>query len=557
MLQILTMFVRIKTTPNSPRKSVQICESVREGDKVRQRIVRYVGIALDDKEQEALIQLARQIIVKLKEESSRSRTLFPPEVCDVLSQQAEAKENKRGLPIAEVRLSNLRQESQTITGIHDVFGKLFSDLGFDRIFSNEEDRHILKSLVLSRIARPASKRATAAFLEKDFGISLPLQKLYRMMDKLYPQIPTLKKIVLESTRKLFKDKIDIAFFDVTTLYFESTQEDELRSGYSKDQKYHGTPVILAMATTHDGLPVGYEIFPGNTAEVTTLISCLSSWKESFEIGKVVFVADRGLMSEQNLKMLEESGFEFIVAAKLRTMGKEVKAWVQSEEGHVISTISETSGLFWVKEHKLEGKRRLISSFNTQRAHKDAKDRIKILDKLRIKLAGGSTPGKLISNAGYKKFTSNSGGKTEICQKKLQEDASWDGIHGVITNSSAPATEILQAYRRLWVIEESFRITKHDLATRPIFHFTPERIASHFGICFIAFSLMRHAQYRIKLQHEPMSVQAIRNELLSVHASLLRDQTTGGLYKLPSSISNSALALYRVFGVPHSKIPQHL
>ncbi len=129
MLQILTMFVRIKTTPNSPRKSVQICESVREGDKVRQRIVRYVGIALDDKEQEALIQLARQIIVKLKEESSRSRTLFPPEVCDVLSQQAEAKENKRGLPASEVRLSNLRQESQTMTGIHDVFCKLFYVFG--------------------------------------------------------------------------------------------------------------------------------------------------------------------------------------------------------------------------------------------------------------------------------------------------------------------------------------------------------------------------------------------------------------------------------------------
>lgn len=554
------MFVRIKTTPNSPRKSVQICESQRDGKKVRQKIIRYVGIAMDEQELEALKILANQILIKIEEEGSRMKSLFPPEGLGSATSTSRSsfQQSPRAKPTELVKLSDLIEKTRLVSGIQDVYGSLFDELGFSKTFASSELNCILRSVVLARIANPSSKRRTAAFLEKDFGINTPLHKLYKMMDGLFPKIETIKKAAFYATKNLFKEKLDIVFFDVTTLYFESTNEDKLRKfGYSKDQKFHSTQVVLALATTSEGLPIGYELFSGNTAEVSTLLHSLTEWKKSFEIGKVIFVADRAMMSAANLKLLNDEGHEYIIAAKIRAMKADVKTHVQKEEGYAIQTLSEDSGLFWIKDQQLGENQRLISSYNTRRARKDAKDRDRILQKLDSLLSKDHKPSKLVSNSGYKKFTKSTGGVATIDFDKVGKDAEWDGIHGIITNSKAPATEVLKAYRRLWIIEDSFRVTKHDIATRPIFHFSPERIHSHIAICFIAYTLIRHAQYRIKLQSQPMSPEKIRNELLSVQVSIVQDKTTGGLYSLPSSISVNSQKIYRVFGLKHSLTPQKL
>lgn len=552
------MFVRIKTTPNSPRKSVQICESHRIGDKVRQKIVRYVGIALDDQELEALKTLANQILLKLEEEGSRMKSLFAPEEFATEHRSTLFQQSPRAKPTEKVKLSDLVEKTRIITGIQDVYGSLFDELGFSKTLPTTEANQILKATVMARVANPSSKKKTAAFLERDFGMSIPLHKFYKMMDELYPKISDMKRKSFSATQGLFKEKLDIVFFDVTTLYFESVDDDDLRKfGYSKDQKYHTTQVVLALATTSEGLPVSYELFPGNTAEVNTILRCLKEWKKSFEIGKVIFVADRAMMSEANLKLLSEEGHEYIIAAKIRSMKADIKTQVKKEEGYTTHTLSEDSGLFWVKDQKLNDEQRLISNYNTKRARKDAKDRERILQKLNALLGQDKKPSKLVSNSGYKKFTTSTGGVATIDFEKVDRDAEWDGIHGVITNSRASATEILKAYRRLWVIEDSFRVTKHDIATRPIFHFSPERVQAHIAICFITFTLIRHAQYRIKLQAHPMSAEKIRNELLSVQVSIVQDKTTKGLYTLPSNISAGAQKIYRVFGLKHSLTPQKI
>ena len=561
------MFVRVKTSPNSPRKGVQICENERINGKVRQRIIRHVGVAMNDEQLQDLKNLATSLIPQLIQETSGMRPLFPPEELQGMN-RAQTNTGIRtptgDKELSKISLADVVEESRVIQGIQDIYGKLFEDLGFNGILA-EKYQHTLKSVVLARLANPCSKRATSAFLEKDFGIQIPLEKIYRMMDQLHPKIQLVKKTTLTATKSLFKDKINIAFFDVTTLSFESKEVDELRKfGYSKDQKFHDTPV-LALATTDHGLPVGYKLFPGNTAEVKTLIACLNEWKDDFEISHVVFVADRAMMSKDNLSYLEQAGYKYVIAAKIRTMNAEIKNEVLKEDGY--SIFSNSKQLFWAKDIELDPldtkspgspKRRLVCSYSSKRAQKDAKDRDKILDRLTKLLSKkNDKPGSLVSNSGYKKFTVTAGGQASISTSKINQDVAWDGIHGLITNSDLPLEDVIATYHRLWVIEESFRITKHDISARPIFHFTPERIESHIAICFIAYTLARQAQYRLGLQKASFSIQKIRDELLHVQASILRDTKNGGYYLLPSAMSKAALDIYRVFGIKRHLKPTSL
>lgn len=148
---------------------------------------------------------------------------------------------------------------------------------------------MLRDLVIARVMAPGSKRSSAAELDAHYGRAYPLDRLYRLyrlMDSLHTRLDRLKQIVLEATVSLTGAAAQVMLFDVTTLYFESVDADELRAfGYSKDQKYHCTQVVLALATDEDGLPIGYELFPGNTAEVKTLLACMQGWQQSLKVGQ--------------------------------------------------------------------------------------------------------------------------------------------------------------------------------------------------------------------------------------------------------------------------------
>lgn len=552
------MFVRVKATPNSPRRSVQIVESRRTGSKVQQSIIRHIGVALDEAEEQELLRLAEVIRARLEAERSESLPLFAPE-------EVAAGYRKRGprpggaaaRPANEVRLSDVVEEQRVIEGIGQVFGPLFHELGFATIVPKQAG--VLEATVLARVATPLSKHRTAALLEEDYGVKLPLDRIYRMMDELYEQRESAQGVVRSATLSLFPGPIDVIFFDVTTLYFESVEEDELRGfGYSKDQKFHMTQVVLALATTQEGLPIGYKLFHGATAEVKTLLSCLSSWRSVVEIGKVVLVADRAMMSEDKLLALEADGIEYIVGPSLRKQPAQLRARILQQPGYVLGHIKDD--FVWVNEFSLGHKRRLICAYSSRRARKDASDRQRILEKLAKRLgkkAAGDVK-KLVSNRGYLKYTTANGNATAtIDDAKVAADAVWDGMYGVVTNASDDKLSLLARYRRLWTIEEAFRINKHDLAMRPIFHFKKERIEAHIVICYLAYALLRHAQLRVRLRQQNMSVEKIRNELLRVQASIVRDTRHRGLYRIPSKMSEAAKAIYRAFDLKRSPTPSHL
>jgi len=231
------MFVRVKTTPKSPRKSVQIVESKRVDGKVKQRIVQHIGVALDDNELEELKALAASIKIKL--ELDEQLPLYSIEEIEKLEEY-----NKRNSPSKKVSLKNnttptqsqkqevlstldnrddynvnlldIIEEERVIKGIHDIYGKMYDELGFDRIISNParnvKSNKTLKEMVLSRVANPNSKRGSVLDLQENYGVHLDLNAVYRMMDKIGDkEILKLNQVVYDKTRALFQEKIDVAY----------------------------------------------------------------------------------------------------------------------------------------------------------------------------------------------------------------------------------------------------------------------------------------------------------------------------------------------------------
>ena len=540
------MFVRVKSTPNSPRQSVQIVSSVRVGDKVKQKIVRYIGIAMDDDELVRLKELAE--VVKAKLEAQHQPSLFPPET--VAKQMIEAKAAKASKATLNVDLRQMVEEQRVVLGIHEVYGEVYRQLSFDTLLSQRRYRASHEALfhcVMARIANPKSKRGSVQHLEQDFGVSLSLEKVYRMMDQLDDNtISRLQAMTCQGTRSLLPGALDVLFFDCTTLYFESFKEDELKqNGYSKDCKFNQPQVLLALLVTREGLPVGYEVFPGATFEGHSLISVLQTMQARYDVRKMIFVADRGMLNEDNLHALDEAGAYYIVGAKLKQLPSALQTKVLDKSAYQADGKGGSSAAELT--HK---KRRLIVSHCPKRADKDQHDRQKAVDRLIKKIGKSQNPKSLLNNYGYKKFLIIKG-KTSLSinQDKIAAESRWDGLHGVITNlPDTPHQEVLSHYRGLWQVEESFRITKHDLKVRPIYHWTPSRVRAHIAISFMAFACIRQLMYRIKLQHKALSPEVIRNALIHVQHSVLKHKRTNKRYVIPSTIDPQAKKIYAVMGL---------
>jgi len=592
-----SMFVRVTSTPNSPRKAIKVVESVREGFRVKQKVLCYIGIASDESEIDKLKQIGKEFIER--EQRRRASDSQPPSLSEAHPSEEHGEktgplttvklgETKKGrktrihltdvLSKDQLSLADLEEESRLVEGIHDIAGFVYDDLGYNTLLSRASDNELLRDLVLMRLANPSSKMSTKNTLQNHYARSHHLDSIYRVMDKVFPKIQNLKTMTFQKTKFLIPGKIDLLLFDCTTLYFESTVVDDLRKyGFSKDHRFNTTQVVLALATTRDGLPIGYELFEGNKAEVSTLLECIEKWNTSLDIERVCFVADRAMMSDKNLKSLEQKNYTYVVAAKLRALPDSLQEQLLLEKNYKIACFGDSIG--WIGEFTYQN-RRLIVSYKTTRAQRDFHQRAKIVEKIQKKLGKEGHTQKLITNQGVKKFTTSDRSKSKLSQNKIDYDAQWDGLHGIITNIqpkktaeeiklekaeiearlhkglSAPEPErvereeavpLLLRYGRLWRIEESFRINKHTLSMRPIYHFKPERIQAHIAICYMAFSVLRHMEYKVQLTQK-ISLQELLAELTQIQSSFYRHKPTGKLYRMPGKFSSTARKIYKTFQV---------
>jgi transposase len=532
-------------------------ENTREASgKVHQKKLRHIATVLPN-EVESFKAMAEHI--KAEMEHERLPKLFPPQTLAemVISSRNASLKDDTPLP---VNLRKMREEKRIVTGIHDIYGDLYDSIGFSRIFTScPVSRPVMKDIVMARLAKPCSKRSSCEMLERDFGISIPLEKIYRMMDTLTDErINEVQEICWAHTIELFSEEIKVMFYDCTTLYFESFTEDELRQfGYSKDHKFNQGQVVLALMVTNEGLPVGYDVFAGNMNEGKTFKYAIERIKTRYHVQKVVVVADSGLLSKENIALLEQENLEYILGARLKSLSV---AWQNKILDNTdYKKITKNKDLLRITNYTYSEKRRLIVTHSVKRAEKDRNDREKAVEKLYQKLKESKKPQSLISNFGYKKYILLKGDtQVEVDKEKMEREALWDGLHGVFTNikeKDMKIEEVLEQYHGLWQVEDSFRISKHDLRMRPVFHWSSHRIRAHIAICYVAFALIRFLQYKIKQQtKENFSAERISEELYRIQESILRDTRNNNRYVLPSKPSDDALKIYEAMNKTRNVVP---
>jgi hypothetical protein len=257
-----------------------------------------------------------------------------------------------------------------------------------------------------------------------------------------------------------------------------------------------------------------------------------------------------MFSRDNLALLDSRGYTYVVAAKLRNLPKSKREEILNLDNYRMAAFKNESGL--IGEFELDN-RRLIASYKPSRAKNDEKNRERIIAKINKNLAQDGSTKKLISNHGVKKYTTTKGDSfTFLDEDKIDKDAAWDGIHGVITNiKDWQAEDVLAHYARLWKIEESFRINKHTLKMRPIYHFKESRIKAHIALCYMSFAVLRNLQYQVNLTQK-VSVHEIIDELLNTQASIYVHKTTGDRYRVPGKTSHKASKIYKAFNLVRSQ-----
>lgn len=389
-----------------------------------------------------------------------------------------------------------------LSGIDLVLGKIFNEIGFNKI----EDS-LFKDLVLYRLVYPKSKLKTTEYLYRFSQKQYSEDDIYRHMDKLYnKQKETVQQISFDHTQFVLGTEISVVFYDVTTIYFESDNEDELRkTGFSKEGKHQNPQIVLGLLVSKNGYPLAYDIFEGNKFEGHTMLPVIDAFKDKYNLNQLVIIADSGLLSSNNIEELQEKKYEFILGARIKSENKSIKEKILAlklKNGE--SEIIEKENL------------KLIITYSDSRAKKDKQNREKGLKKLEKQIKTGKLTKASINNRGYNKYLKLQGEiKVIIDKDKFIQDEKWDGLKGYITNAMLSKDEILENYNHLWQIEKAFRTAKTDLKIRPIYHRKKQRIEAHICLTFVAYKVYKELERQLKLKKSNLSPEKVIEILQSI------------------------------------------
>jgi len=327
------------------------------------------------------------------------------------------------------------------------------------------------------------------------------------MDELNSELkPTIEQISFEYTKTILGGKIGVVFYDMTTLYFEASEEDDYRiAGFNKDGKHQQPQIMIGLLVSGFGYPIGYQIFEGNTSETKTLIPILETFQKKFDIDKPIIIADAALLSQKNIDALKEYEYKYILGGRLKN------------ETEVVKTKVIKLGVEEQKPKELRTKNgRLIVSFSSKRAHNDKKNREKGLKRLEKRVKSGKLSKEHINNRGYNKYLKLIGeASISIDYEKYDANSIWDGLKGYLTNTGLPRNKVIENYGQLWQIEKAFRISKTDLRIRPIYHRIRKRIEAHICICFSAYAIYKELERILKLNNILLSPEKAINEIKEI------------------------------------------
>lgn len=396
--------------------------------------------------------------------------------------------------LIESFLSEVQNAQIRTIGPELVFGKVFDFIGFNTI-SDPLFRH----LVIARLAFPLSKLKTIEYLYRFQGVCLDLDTVYRFLDKLNEQLKEkVEQIAFTHTKSILNNDISIVFYDMTTLYFEASDEDDLRkTGFSKDGKHSNPQIYLGLLVGLGGYTIGYDIFEGNIYEGHTLIPTIEKIIKKFNLSKPVVVADAGLLSSKNIKELQENQYQFILGARIKNETTIVK-------NKIFETNLKDNEYAVIEKSKTE---KIIIAYSEKRAKKDEHNRKKGLERLEKQIKSGKLTKSNINNRGYNKYLKMDGDITiSIDKEKFDKDKIWDGLKGYITNCELKPEVIIENYKNLWHIEKAFRMSKTDLRIRPIYHRIRRRIEAHICLSFVAYTVYKELERVLKIEKYQLSVE---------------------------------------------------
>jgi transposase len=427
---------------------------------------------------------------------------------------------------------------------------------------------IFKMLVYSRVLDPGSKKRSFEQKDRYFeSYQCSLMDVYRSLSLLHRYKDNLLLHLHEEVRMKYSRDVSRVFYDVTNYYFEINQEDSLRKkGVSKE--YRPNPIVqMGLLLDRNGIPITYRLFSGNTNDCNTLLPILAELKKTYHIDRIVVVADRGLNTGDNIAFNIIKGDGYVYSQTIRGASRSFKDYVLAEDGYVEGKngFKIKSRLYpqqiWVTNE--EGKRvrvrvnqKQVVFYSPDHAKKARAERAFAIEKAK-KLVGN--PGmysrataygamKYVKNLVYDKRTGEvltTGKQPRLDLDRIEEEEKYDGYYAIVTSELGLGDyEVVDAYRDLWRIEESFRITKSDLQTRPVYVSRQDHIEAHFLICFTALLILRLLELRM---NRALSPAVIIDELRLVSGTYL-DQN----YYLFDHYNDSVKAIGNAVGLDFSR-----
>lgn len=513
------MFARIKKSGQN--QYLQIVENRREAGKVSQRVVATVG-RLDRLQQKGDIETL-----------IRSMARFSEKVLLVLSGRSEVTAETRIIGPALI-FERLWQELEIPRVIRNLLsGRLF---GFD------VERAIFLT-VLHRLMVSGSDRSCETWRRDQVikGVeNLELHQLYRAMGFLGEELldqndatpfsPRCTKDLIEERmfaqqRHLFSG-LDLVFFDTTSIYFEGNGGETLgRRGFSKDHRPDLKQMVVGAILDDRGRPICCEMWPGNTADVKTLVPVVERIRQRFGIARFCVVADRGMISTATLQALEDpaTGIPYIIGTRMRR-SNEVNHEVLSRPGayrevYPDGQATKDPSPLKVKEVWVED-RRYIVCLNPRQARKDAADREAILASLEQQLRQGAK--KLVGNKGYQRYLKMAKDSVSIDYLKAEKEARFDGKWVLRTNTKLSAEKVALKYKELWQVEQVFRDAKSLLQTRPVYHHRDDTIRGHVFCSFLALVLKKELYRRLEAHQEVFEWAHIQQDLSALQETIIEE-----------------------------------
>ena len=467
-------------------------------------IVRHIGTASSEQEKSDLLSLANDFI----EKASKQFFLF---------------KNSQSNNILYINQTEFIGVHYTF--LYELISKLIITIGLDKIKNS-----LLLDLVILRMIEPASKLRSIELLDEYFGIKHRRQSYYQSAPQWLPLKSKAETIVLGFARKHYAFDFDLLFYDVTTLYFETFEEDGLRkNGFSKDNKSQQPQILVALMVTKEGFPIAYEVFAGNTFEGHTIIPVVKNFIGKHNVKEFTVVADAAMISNDNILALKENNINYIVGARLGNVPNELIAGIDkniSRENGKSIRIKTDSGY-------------LICSYSLVQYRKDKYEMEKQIEKAKFIIDNPSKNKKL-------KFTKSNGQTIELNQKLIDKTKKLLGIKGYYTNLEENIVDnktIIERYHELYKIEQAFRISKSDLQTRPIFHFKEEPIKLHLLICFMALVVSKH----IELQTNT-SIRMFIHQCKKVTDARLKNKINGKELKIRANPNPPTIEILRKLGL---------